>query len=82
MILLKKSSELEDEKEDVAQVLLCEFLVIFKNTNIVEHLQTAASKVQKIPFKDIFEGSCILIEFKALGMKRTLYKDVRWDVSK
>ena len=61
MILLKKSSELEDEKEDVAQVLLCEFLVIFKNTNIVEHLQTAASKVQKILFKNIFEGSCILI---------------------
>ena len=48
MILQKESSELEDEKEDVAQVLFCEFLVIFKNINVIEHLQTAASKVQKI----------------------------------
>ena len=34
-------------KEDVARLCFFEFFVIFKNIDIVEHLQTAASKVQK-----------------------------------
>ena len=34
-------------KEDVALVFFFEFFVIFKNIDIVEHLQTAASKVEK-----------------------------------
>ena len=34
-------------KEDLAQVFFFEFSVIFKNIDIVEHLQTAASKVEK-----------------------------------
>ena len=34
-------------KEDLAKVFFYEFFVVFKNIDIVEHLRTAASKVQK-----------------------------------
>ena len=34
-------------KKDLAKVFFCEFFVVFKNIDIVEHLRTASSKVHK-----------------------------------
>ena len=45
--LLDKVADQRLWKEDLAKVFFYEFSVVFKNIDIVEHLHTAGSKVQK-----------------------------------
>ena len=48
--------------------------VISRNIDIVEHWCVAASEIQKKMLKNMLEGARILIEFKVLRMKRTLFQ--------
>ena len=60
-------------KEDVAQLFFFEFFVIFKNIDIVEHLQIAASKIKK-QFWKISLKELVFWYSLGSGMKGTFFQ--------